>query len=258
MARGRPHARRPRRAPCCRGSWTRTRTSRSRAGGSRNSTSASQGATYSQIAARGGGSSRPSRRRARRRGRPGALTRARLDAMLLLGNDAGRGQERLRTVDRGRDQAAPRRSGWAPLGHPVEVVPTFLGAHTIPKERRERPRALRRRDRRARCFRRSPGASSRSTPTPSWTRTRSRAAEARRVLEAAQPPGWACAFTPTSSPTTARRSLAAELRAASADHLEHVSDAGIEALAKAGTAAVLLPAATFFLMSRSHSRRRAV
>jgi imidazolonepropionase len=44
--------------------------------------------------------------------------------------------------------------------------------------------------------------------------------------------------------------LAAELRAASADHLEHVSDAGIEALAAAGTAAVLLPAATFFLMSK--------
>ena len=43
--------------------------------------------------------------------------------------------------------------------------------------------------------------------------------------------------------------LAAELHAASADHLEYVSDAGITALAKAGTAAVLLPAATFFLMS---------
>ena len=42
--------------------------------------------------------------------------------------------------------------------------------------------------------------------------------------------------------------LAAELGAASADHLEYVSDAGIEALARAGTCGVLLPAATFFLM----------
>jgi imidazolonepropionase len=33
--------------------------------------------------------------------------------------------------------------------------------------------------------------------------------------------------------------------------LEHVSDSGIEALARAGTAAVLLPAATFFLMSEA-------
>jgi imidazolonepropionase len=42
--------------------------------------------------------------------------------------------------------------------------------------------------------------------------------------------------------------LAAELRAASADHLEYSSPEGIEALARAGTCGVLLPAATFFLM----------
>jgi imidazolonepropionase len=41
--------------------------------------------------------------------------------------------------------------------------------------------------------------------------------------------------------------LAASLGAASADHLEHVSDAGIEALARARVAAVLLPVASFTL-----------
>jgi imidazolonepropionase len=41
--------------------------------------------------------------------------------------------------------------------------------------------------------------------------------------------------------------LAAELGAASADHLEHVSPAGIEALARAGVAAALLPVASFTL-----------
>jgi imidazolonepropionase len=41
--------------------------------------------------------------------------------------------------------------------------------------------------------------------------------------------------------------LAASLGAASADHLEHVSDAGIHALARAGVRAVLLPAASFTL-----------
>ena len=41
--------------------------------------------------------------------------------------------------------------------------------------------------------------------------------------------------------------LAARLGAASADHLEHVTDEGIEALARAGTTAVLLPGASFFL-----------
>lgn len=41
--------------------------------------------------------------------------------------------------------------------------------------------------------------------------------------------------------------LAAELGARSVDHLEHVSPAGIAALARAGTAAVLLPVASFTL-----------
>jgi imidazolonepropionase len=41
--------------------------------------------------------------------------------------------------------------------------------------------------------------------------------------------------------------LAAECGALSADHLEHVDEAGIDAMAKAGTVAVLLPGAFYFL-----------
>jgi imidazolonepropionase len=41
--------------------------------------------------------------------------------------------------------------------------------------------------------------------------------------------------------------LAAELECASADHLERITQEGIEALARAGTAAVLLPLAAWFL-----------
>ena len=41
--------------------------------------------------------------------------------------------------------------------------------------------------------------------------------------------------------------LAAEFGALSADHLEHVDDAGIAAMARAGTVAVLLPGAYYFL-----------
>ncbi len=41
--------------------------------------------------------------------------------------------------------------------------------------------------------------------------------------------------------------LAAELKACSADHLEHISDAGIQALSYGGTVAVLLPGVSFFL-----------
>jgi imidazolonepropionase len=50
--------------------------------------------------------------------------------------------------------------------------------------------------------------------------------------------------------------LAAELRAASADHLEHVSDAGLRAMAAAGTVAVLLPGAAFSLGQPQPDARR--
>ncbi len=42
-------------------------------------------------------------------------------------------------------------------------------------------------------------------------------------------------------------SLAAEYRALSCDHCEHTSEAGVEAMAAAGTVAVLLPAANYFI-----------
>ncbi len=50
--------------------------------------------------------------------------------------------------------------------------------------------------------------------------------------------------------------LAAELGAASADHLMHISDAGIAALAASDTVANLLPATSFFLMSERYAPAR--
>jgi imidazolonepropionase len=50
--------------------------------------------------------------------------------------------------------------------------------------------------------------------------------------------------------------LAAELDAASADHLMHISDSGIAALAASGTVANLLPATSFFLMSDRYAPAR--
>ena len=64
-------------------------------------------------------------------------------------------------------------------------------------------------------------------------------AESRRILEAAPPaPAWACASTPTSSPRSGGAMLAAELQAASADHLLFIGAEEIAALAAAGTVAV--------------------
>jgi imidazolonepropionase len=52
--------------------------------------------------------------------------------------------------------------------------------------------------------------------------------------------------------------LAAELRAASADHLEHASDSDLQALAKAGVAGVLLPGAALVLGGPRPPGRRAL
>ena len=50
--------------------------------------------------------------------------------------------------------------------------------------------------------------------------------------------------------------LAAELGAASADHLEHVSDGGLRAMAAAGVVGVLLPTAAFTLGQAMPDARR--
>lgn len=50
--------------------------------------------------------------------------------------------------------------------------------------------------------------------------------------------------------------LAAELGAASADHLMYISERGIDALAKSSTVANLLPATSFFLMSPQYAPAR--
>ena len=52
--------------------------------------------------------------------------------------------------------------------------------------------------------------------------------------------------------------LAAEMGATSAEHLEFISEAGITALAKAGTVAVSLPIASLYLGDRSLPARRLI
>ena len=72
-------------------------------------------------------------------------------------------------------------------------------------------------------------------------------AEARAVCEAARAAGLGLRLHVGQFADIGGAELAAELGAASVDHVEHVSPAGIEALARAGVAAVLLPVASFTL-----------
>ena len=206
-----------------------------------------QGATYSEIAARGGGILSTVRStRAASREDLAALVRARLDAMLGLGTTlveakSGYGlsaEAEIKQLEALREGAA---------GHPVEVVPTFLGAHTIPAERRdERGRYL---DEIVDTM--LPEVARRGLASYADAFVDAHALtgeEARRVLTAAREAGLGVRLHADQLADDGSAALAASLGAASADHLEHVSDEGIERLARAGTTAILLPAATFFLM----------
>lgn len=206
-----------------------------------------RGATYSQIAARGGGILSTVRAtRAADRAHLASLVRERLDAMLALGTTtveakSGYGltlEDEIKQLEALRDGARD---------HPVRMVPTFLGAHTVPGEyRADRTRYVEIlvREMLPEVARRGLA----SYADAFVDRNAFTVAEARKVLEAARDLGLGVRLHADQLADDGAASLAADLRAASADHLEHVSVAGIARLAAAGTAAVLLPAAQFFLM----------
>lgn len=72
-------------------------------------------------------------------------------------------------------------------------------------------------------------------------------AETARVLDAAQRLGLAVKLHADQIADTGAAALAARYGALSADHIEHTGEAGVAALARAGTVAVLLPGAYYYL-----------
>ncbi|MFL5757265.1 MAG: imidazolonepropionase [Chloroflexota bacterium] len=146
---------------------------------------------------------------------------------------------------------------------PVEVVPTYLGAHAVPPEFQNRPNG-------AEAFVRHivdeqlPGVAAQG---------RARFCDAfceagvftvdqsRRILDCAARYGIPARLHADELAPSGGAELAAELEAMSADHLATPSDAGIAALARAAegsrpVVATLLPATTWFLMKRSHAPAR--
>ncbi len=134
---------------------------------------------------------------------------------------------------------------------PYEVVTTFLGAHTFPREARGAATA---RDHYVDlvCNEMIPQVAERGLARFADVFVDQHAfslAEARRVLETARKHGLGLKVHADQLASDGAAELAAELGATSAEHLEHVSDRGIAALAAAGTIAVLLPSASLFLRS---------
>ena len=139
--------------------------------------------------------------------------------------------------------------------HPVDLVPTFLGAHTVPPERKADPDAY--------------VGDVCETMLPAVARERLAVfcdvfcekgafspAQTRRILEAASRLGLRLKVHADQLSASGGARLAAELGAVSADHLEHTPEADLRAMAEAGVTAGLLPGATFFLMQRTYADAR--
>ncbi len=77
-------------------------------------------------------------------------------------------------------------------------------------------------------------------------------AETRLVLDAARHAGLPTKIHADQHSDFGSAALAAEYRALSADHLEHARADGLSAMARAGSVAVLLPGATYFLRMERH------
>jgi imidazolonepropionase len=206
-----------------------------------------RGATYSEIAARGGGIlSTVERTRAADREQLVGDVRGRLDDMLRLGTTT---VEAKSGYGLSYDDELKQLHALAEAGrdHPVELVPTFLGAHTVPAEFRERRGSYV--ELLVDEILPAVAAAKLAEYADAFVDTHAFTIdEARRVLSAAREQGMGVRLHADQLADDGAAELAAELGAVSADHLEHASEAGIEALARAGTCGVLLPAATFFLM----------
>ena len=77
--------------------------------------------------------------------------------------------------------------------------------------------------------------------------------QTERVLQVAKDMGFKLKLHADEIVPFGGAELAAKMQAVSAEHLMAVSDEGIKAMAKSGTVAVLLPATSFFLMSKIYA-----
>jgi imidazolonepropionase len=182
------------------------------------------------------------------------LSLKRLDRMLLTGTTtveakSGYGlnlEDEIKQLEALRDIAAL---------HPIEVVPTFMGAHDIPPEYRDR------RDEYVRLLIDTliPAVRERGLAEffdvfcePSAFTLE----ETRMLAAAAQAAGFKIKIHADEFVALGGAELAAELGAASAEHLIAISDEGIARLAASDTAAILLPGVPFFLMLDKHAPAR--
>ena len=214
-----------------------------------------QGLSYQEIAGRGGGIL--STVEATRRSSFDELLvlgRKRLDRMLSKGvttveAKSGYGLSLRDEVKILRVMKALQES------HSIELVPTFLGAHTLPKEFRED---------RARYM---SLLTEEMIPEVAQERLAEfcdvfceekafTLEESKKILETGRRYGLKPKIHADQLSPGGGAELAAEVRACSADHLDFASPEGVRKMAEKGVTAVLLPGASFFLSMQKYPPAR--
>ncbi len=204
------------------------------------------GASYQEIAAEGGGIVRTveATRRASVEELAG-LVASRLDEMLLCGTTTAEVKSGY-GLETGAEIRSLEAIRLAASAHPVTVVPTFLGAHEVPREHRgDRERYVR-----ILVEEMIPAVAERGLAVFADVFCEKgvfTVEESRRILLAARAHGLKLRIHADELGTTGGAELAGELGARSADHLVYVSEAGMRALAEASCVATLLPTAAFYL-----------
>lgn len=204
------------------------------------------GASYAQIAKQGGGiastvkATRAAGNAELRNASAQRLTALMSDGVTTVEIKSGYGldiENELRCLRIARSLAAD---------HAVSISTTLLGAHAVPPEF----------DGRADdyidtvCTQMIPRAAAEglANAVDGFMETIAFSGEQmRRVFEAARRHGLRVKLHADQLTDSGGAGLAAEFEAVSADHLEYTSEAGVEALARARTVAVLLPTAFYYL-----------
>ena len=130
--------------------------------------------------------------------------------------------------------------------HYSTVVATFLGAHAFPPEYKSNPEAYID----LICERMLPYVAKRKLAEfcdVFCDRGYFSVEQSRKILNVAMSLGMKAKVHAEELGPSGGAALAAELRAVSADHLEHIDRDGIEKLKKSGVVAALLPGVSFFL-----------
>jgi imidazolonepropionase len=141
--------------------------------------------------------------------------------------------------------------------HPIDIIPTYLGAHEVPREYREDPEAYVK----LLTDKMIPEAAAMGIARfcdVFCEKGVFDVDQSRRILLAGKKAGLGPKMHADEIEPMGGAELAAEVGAVSADHLGKISETGIAAMAKAGVVAVLLPATLFSLRSSSYAPARAM